>query len=116
VAVMTLESGTFDTGAVSRRGVRAGTYPTGAGDTTDASSSSTSTGLVEGSAGPSCRAIAERLAARGAGPATVTSADASTDTSPTHLKNVLVFSLVDIVMMIVVAMDPRAGIAGLELL
>jgi hypothetical protein len=28
----------------------------------------------------------------------------------------LVFSLVDIVMMIVVAMDPRAGIAGLELL
>lgn len=116
VAVMTLKPGTFNAGAVPRRRVRAGTYSTGAGDAPDASSPSASTGLIEGSAGPSRRAIAEWLATRGTGPATATSADASTHASPTHLKKVLVFSLVDIVMMVVMAMGSRAGIAGLELL
>lgn len=118
VAVMTLKPGTFNAGAVPRRRVRAGTYSTAAGDTTDTSSPSTSTGLIEGSAGPSRRAIAEWLATRGTRPATVASAKTSTrcDAVSTHLKKVLVFSLVDIVMMIVMAMESRAGIAGLELL
>lgn len=103
VAVMTLQSGTLDSGAVPRRGVRAGSYSTGAADATDVSSPGTCTGLIESGARPSRRAVAERLATRGPGPATVTSAGGSArpDAASTHLKKVLVFSLVDdIVMMI----------------